>query len=97
MTGYATAVAAPTSAVRRRVRDRQFYIGVALFMIAFNALAFGPPIANPSTRTVPLPLTPLVMAHAAVSASWLLLFLAQATLVATGRTALHRRLDDLGY
>ena len=96
MTGCATAVAAPTSAVRRRLRDRQFYIGIALFMIAFNAVAFGPPIVNPSTRTVPLPLTALVMAHAVVSASWLFLFLVQATLVATGRTAIHRRLGVAG-
>jgi hypothetical protein len=60
------------------LRDRQFYVGVALFMIAFNAVAFGRPIVNPSTRIVPLPLTALVMAHAVVSASWLFLFLAQA-------------------
>ena len=96
MTDYATAVVAPPSQVRRRLRDRQFYISVALFMIAFNAVAFGPPIVNPSIRKVPLPLTALVIAHAAVSASWLFLFLAQAVLVATGRTDIHRRVGVAG-
>jgi hypothetical protein len=36
------------------------------------------------------------MAHAGVSASWLFLFLAQATFVATGRTAIHRRVGVAG-
>jgi uncharacterized membrane protein len=43
-----------------------------------------------------LPLTPLVAAHVAVSAAFLLVFLAQATLVATGRTDVHRRLGIFG-
>lgn len=96
MTDYATAFATPALKVRPLLRDRQFYIGVAVFMIVLNAVAFGPPILNPSTRKVPLPITPLVMAHAAVSASWLFLFLAQAILVATGRAAMHRRVGVAG-
>lgn len=96
MIDCATVVAAPNAPVRRRLRDRQFYIGVGLFMIVFNAVAFGPSIVNPSTRNVPLPLTALAMTHAAVSASWLFLFLAQAALVATGRSAIHRRVGVAG-
>jgi hypothetical protein len=76
--------------------DRWFYIGVALLMILFNGLAFGPSIVNSSTRNAPLPLTPLVGAHAAVSVAWLLLFLAQTILAATARTALHRRVGVFG-
>ena len=45
---------------------------------AFNSESFG--------RSAPLPLTPLVAVHAIVSSAWLLFFLTQATLVATGRT-----------
>ena len=96
MADYATVVVAPASIDRRRQVDRRFYIGVALFMIAFNAVAFGPSILSPSTRNAPLPLTPLVTAHAVVSAAWLFLFLAQAALVATGRTAVHRRVGLVG-
>jgi uncharacterized membrane protein YozB (DUF420 family) len=92
----ATSVVVPASTDRRRQVDRRFYIGVAVFMIAFNAVAFGPSILSPSTRKVPLPLTPLVTAHAVVSAAWLFLFLAQAALVATGRTAVHRRVGVAG-
>lgn len=39
MTDYATAVVAPASTDRHRHVDRRFYIAVALFMIAFNAVA----------------------------------------------------------
>lgn len=79
-----------------RQQDRWFYINVALLMILLNVVAFGPSILNPSARRVPLPLTPLVTAHAVVSAAWLLLFLAQATLIATRRIAVHRRLGTIG-
>jgi hypothetical protein len=76
--------------------SRWFFIAVALFMIAFNLVAFAPSIVDPSGRNVPLPLTPLVMAHTIVSVAWLLLFLVQAALVTTRRTDLHRRLGIAG-
>jgi len=76
--------------------NRSFYMSVALLMILFNGIAFGPSIVNPYTRNVQLPLTPLVTAHAGVSVAWVLLFLAQTTLVATARTAVHRRLGIFG-
>jgi hypothetical protein len=37
-------------------------------------------------------LTPLVRVHAAIALAWLLLFVVQASLIATRRTTLHRRL-----
>jgi hypothetical protein len=76
--------------------SRWFYIGVALFMIAFNAVAFAPSIVDSSGRNVPLPFTPLVMAHTIVSVAWLVLFLVQTALVATARTDVHRRLGIAG-
>ena len=65
-------------------------------MILLNVVAFGPSIVDPSRRNVPLPLTPLVTAHAIVAAAWLLLFLSQAWLVAAGRTPTHRRVGIVG-
>ena len=56
---------------------------------------FGPSIAGPSNRTSPG--ATLVSAHGIVLLAWMLLFLTQAALVATGRTAVHRRLGILGF
>jgi uncharacterized membrane protein YozB (DUF420 family) len=79
-----------------RKLDRWFYIGVALLMILFNALAFAPSLIDQSRRNVALPLSLLVTLHALVSVAWLLLFLTQATLVATARTPVHRRVGVFG-
>jgi hypothetical protein len=76
--------------------ERWFFIGVGLLMILLNFTAFGPSIVDPSGRKMPLPFTPLVAAHVAVSTAFLLVFLAQATLVAIGRTDVHRRLGIFG-
>jgi hypothetical protein len=69
--------------------DHWFYIGVGLTVITLSVAGFVPSIVNDSGRNAPLTL--LVSAHGIVAAGWLLLFLTQATLVATGRTAVHRR------
>jgi len=42
------------------------------------------------------PVTPLVLLHAAAFASWVALYGVQVTLVASGRTAVHRRLGYAG-
>jgi hypothetical protein len=76
--------------------DRWFFIVVGLLMIFLNFVAFGPSIIDPSGRRMPLPFTPLVAAQGVVSTAFLFVFLAQATLVATGRTDVHRRLGIIG-
>lgn len=76
--------------------DRWFFVGVAFLMILLNFIAFAPSIIDPYERRMPLPLTPLVAAHTAVAVVFLFVFLAQATLVATGRTGAHRRLGIFG-
>lgn len=63
-------------------------------MILVSVAGFGPSIIDQSGRNAPP--TPLVMAHGIVAGAWLLLFLTQATLVATGRVAVHRRLGRAG-
>jgi hypothetical protein len=42
------------------------------------------------------PLSVLIHAHAVANSAWIVLFLGQATLVATGHTAVHRRLGIFG-
>ena len=85
------------AAIETRLRvDRWFYIGVALSLIFLNVIGFAPSLIDPSSRMAPLPLTPLVVAHALTGSAFLLIFLAQATLVATGHTDIHRRLGIAG-
>jgi hypothetical protein len=81
------------SAGGRRVQ-RRFYIGVGVFLILLSIVGFGPSIIDQSRRNGPPSL--LAMAHGLVAGGWFLLFLTQATLVATKRTAIHRRLGPVG-
>ena len=71
----------------RSAADRWFYVILTMLV---------PSLLNPSTRTVPLPLTSLDLAHVVVSVTWLLVFMAQVTLVAAGRVTVHRQLGVLG-
>ena len=87
------AVITATAARYRRV-DHSLYIGVALFVIVISVAGFAPSIVDQSRRNAPMTL--LVGAHGIVAASWLFLFLLQSFLVATGRTAAHRRLGRMG-
>src|SRR5690242_16770935 len=86
-------VSVAPSETRPRVK-RWFYISVALFMVLISVAGFAPSIVDRSKRNAPP--TPLVTAHGITAGAWLLLFLAQATLVATRRTAVHRRLGRVG-
>ena len=84
----------PRAHLRRQTRvGRWFYVGVAMFVILFQAAGFGPSLLEQSMRND----RPswLVTIHGVVAGAWLLLFLGQATLVATGRTSIHRRLGAI--
>lgn len=89
-------MAEPTSSISRaRPRSlRTFYVGTGVFVILLCVAGFGPSLVNQAGRRAPL--TALVIAHGLVSTAWLLLFLVQATLVATRRTDVHRRLGPAG-
>jgi uncharacterized membrane protein YozB (DUF420 family) len=63
---------------------------MAIAAILTVIAGFGPSIINTAARKAPL--TPLAEMHAVATIGWLLLFLAQTTLVATRRIAAHRRL-----
>jgi hypothetical protein len=69
---------------------RSLYGATAAFVILLNVVSFGPSLLDRSMRNGPP--SSLVMVHGLVGSAWLLLFLAQTTLAATGRISMHRRL-----
>ena len=69
---------------------RSFYVATAAFVILLSVAGFGPSLFDGSMRNDPP--SSLVIFHGLVASAWLLLFLLQATLAATGRTSIHRRL-----
>jgi hypothetical protein len=75
---------------RRPLVDRWFYIGMVICTIITVVLGFAPSLVHTAARNAPP--TPLAVAHGIVYAAWLLIFLAQTTLVATRRISLHRTL-----
>ena len=85
---------APQRPRGRPVKESLFYVGAAIFVVLLSVIAFGPSIIDQSRRNAPSTL--LVMAHGMAVGGWLLLFLAQAILVANGRIVIHRRLGILG-
>jgi hypothetical protein len=88
-------MAVSTAAIRSRQRTRRFYVGMAIAFVITVFLGF--------SRTYFLKsyfgareLSFLVHFHGAVFTTWVLFFLAQTTLVARGRTYLHRRMGIAG-
>jgi hypothetical protein len=82
-------------AIGVRRRTRRFYVGIALAIAATVFAGFSRTYFLKAHFGSP-ELSLLLHIHGAVFTSWVLLFLAQTTLVATGRTGLHRRLGVLG-
>lgn len=81
---------ATTQMARRFPIDRWFYIVMGLCAIITIVLGFAPSIVHPAARKAPI--TPIVAVHGMVFLIWLLVFVAQTTLIATRRIAVHRRL-----
>lgn len=73
-----------------RSRPRQFYLAITLFLIAIVVWGFWPTyfgvlLSSGATR-------PWIMhLHGAIFSGWMLLLLAQVSLVSMGRVRLHRR------
>jgi hypothetical protein len=63
-------------------------------MIVLSIVGFGPSMVDESRRN--LPLTLLVIAHGGVTGAWLLLFLTQASLIASGRVTVHGYVGFVG-
>ena len=87
---------AMNSSIQRSGRDRQVYIWFAVFMPIIVLVGFARTyylkvfFGNP-----PLP-SLLVQLHGLVMTAWVVLFIAQVSLVATGRTKTHQRLGMCG-
>lgn len=91
---------AQTMIVPNAQAERRFYTGAAVAMIAFVFIGFAPSFYLRGLVVVPRPnpdISPLVMVHGLMFSAWMLIFLAQVRLVASGRLALHRRLGQWSF
>jgi hypothetical protein len=88
-------MAVSTPAVRARRRSRLFYVGMAL-AITITVFAGFSRTYFLRTHFGSPELSLLLQVHGAVFTTWVLFFLAQTTLIAAGRTDLHRRMGVAG-
>lgn len=85
----ATSIDAPFGTTVSPRGDERFFLGTAVAMTMVIFAGFSTQLlAGRSTFYAP----PLVHAHAIMFMGWIVIYLAQNILVATGRTGLHRRL-----
>lgn len=80
----------------RRASEHRFYVAVGILVGLICIVGFGPSIIEPAGRNVPLPMTALVATHSIAGSTFVLLFVVQTILIATGRTSTHRRLGVVG-
>lgn len=78
-----------------RRRERLFYIGMALVILVTVFAGFSRSYFLKAQFGTP-PLSTLLRVHGLVFTSWILLFLAQTTLVAARRTDIHRHRGKTG-
>lgn len=86
---------AAASRFRTLPGDHRFFSTLAI-VTAVTIVAGFATTYLPKLRAGTPALPPIVHLHAAIFTGWLALFVAQTTLVLTGRTALHRRLGVAG-
>ena len=87
----ATAGVAVRPAAVAAQRDRRFFTGMGIAIAAVVVAGFAPSyFFRPFTAQPPL--APLLHLHGILFSAWVALFVAQTSLVATRRTAIHRRL-----
>jgi hypothetical protein len=86
-----------TLAVGRGSRERLFYTGVAIAMLATVFLGFARSFfLRPWFPELPAPTEPVFFVHGVLFTAWLALLVVQPALVAARRTDLHRKLGWLG-
>lgn len=88
------AVAARSIASQRT--DRLVYVFMATLFVVVAVVGFGPRLFATLEGARPVE-APLVHVHAVLMGSWLLLLLAQTSLVATDRTRLHQTLGQVSF
>ena len=79
-----------------RIWTRRFYIAITLLLAAIVVRGFWPSYFGPLLSGAVKPRPLLIHAHGALYSGWMLLLLAQVSLVATGRVAWHRRVGRVG-
>ncbi|HEV3219901.1 MAG TPA: hypothetical protein VGZ48_09020 [Candidatus Acidoferrales bacterium] len=79
-----------------RRRDNLFFSGMALLILAAVLVGFARTYFLAGIFRAPLP-NLLIHIHGAVFTSWIILLIAQTSLVVAGRVDLHRRLGVLGF
>jgi len=84
----------PASPSRRS--ERTFYVAMSIAVIAITVFGFGKTWFLRPYFTNPQPLVTSVRVHGAAFTAWVLLLLAQTTLVAAHRTDIHRKLGWMG-
>lgn len=76
--------------------DHFFFSAMALLILATVFLGFAHSYFLAGVFRAPLP-SPIIHVHGAVFSCWILLLVAQTSLVAAGRTDIHRRLGIAGF
>jgi hypothetical protein len=94
----ATQVRNPLQAPREATaqRDRWFFTGLALALLCTVLAGFSRTYYLNDFAASPFELTPLLHWHGAVFTAWMVLLIVQTSLIAVGRTALHRHLGVAG-
>src|SRR5260370_34477324 len=80
----------------KRLFEKLFLSGMAVLILATVFLGFARSYYLAGVFKAPLP-SLIIHIHGVVFSSWILLLLAQTSLVAVGRVDLHRRLGLLGF
>jgi hypothetical protein len=78
-----------------RQRDRWFFTGMALAIVLTIFAGFAPSYYLKGVFGTP-PISTFLHLHGVLFTGWVLLFLTQASLIAVGRTGVHRRLGVAG-
>jgi hypothetical protein len=88
-------MAVSAAAVQTRRRTRRFYVGMAIAIAITVFVGFARSYFLKTWSGAP-ELRPLVHLHGLVFTTWVLFFVLQTTLVASGRTYLHRKMGIAG-
>lgn len=94
-TVVAAARIAMGSAAQERQRDRWFFTGMAVAAVLTIFIGFAPSYYLKGVFGAP-PISTFLHLHGILFTGWILLFLTQTSLVAAGRTDVHRRLGVVG-
>jgi hypothetical protein len=81
--------------VQQRRRDRWFFTGMAMAIVLTIFIGFAPSYYLKGVFGTP-PISTFLHLHGVLFTGWVLLFLTQASLIAVGRTGVHRRLGVAG-